>query len=283
MDYKQQLVTSSAQKIDVHHHLVPDFWLEAVNAAGLDPAERPPPWTLEATEVVMNDLGITTTMLSLTTPGACIVQGQASRDMARRANEYAAEIRDEKPSKFGFLASLPSLLDTTGAIEEIKYAFEKLKPDGVIVFTRYGDKNCYLGDARLRPVWAELNEHKAVVLIHPATPEGFKSPMPATLLLNITEFPHETTRTAVDLIFSNTKRDYPDIKFILSHAGGTIPYLIGRISLMELLPYAPIHKTKNEIIAEAKTFYFDTALSGTGKSDGSGEVEVDQGKGLRRG
>lgn len=115
----------------------------------LDPAERPPRWTLEATEAVMNDLGMTTTILSLTTPGACIVQGQASRDMARRANEYAAKIRDEKPSKFGFFASLPSLLDTEGAIEEIKYAFENLNPDGVIVFTRYGDKNCYLGDPRL--------------------------------------------------------------------------------------------------------------------------------------
>jgi 6-methylsalicylate decarboxylase len=210
----------------------------------------------------MNDLGTTRTILSLTTPGACIVKGQASRDMARRANEYAAKIRDDKPFRFGFFASLPSLLDTERAIEEIKYTFENHKPDGVIVFTRYGDENCYLGDPRLRPIWAELNARKAVVLVHPSTPQAFMSSMPPTLLLNITEFPHETTRAAVDLIFSNTKHDYPDIKFILSHAGGTLPYLMGRISLMELLPYAPIHKTRDEIISEAKTFYFDIALSG---------------------
>lgn len=211
----------------------------------------------------MNDLGTTTTILSLTTPGACIVRGKASRVMARHANEYAAKIRDKNPSRFGFFATLPSLLDTEGAIEEIRYTFKHHNPDGVIVFTRYGDENCYLGDIRLRPVWAELNAHKAVVLIHPATPQAPRTPMPSTLLLNITEFPHETTRAAVDLIFSNTKSDHPDIKFILSHAGGTLPYLIGRISLMELLPYAPIHKTKDEIIAEAKSFYFDIALSGS--------------------
>lgn len=173
----------------------------------------------------MNDLGTTKTILSLTTPGACIVSGQASRDMARRANEYAAKICNENPSRYGFFASLPSLLDTEGSIEEIRHTFKQHDPDGVIVFTRYGDENCYLGDRRLRPVWAELNARKAVVLIHPATPQPPQSPMPTTLLLNITEFPHETTRTAVDLIFSNTKRDYPDIKFILScwwHA--TLPH-----------------------------------------------------------
>jgi predicted TIM-barrel fold metal-dependent hydrolase len=66
----------------------------------------------------------------------------------------------------------------------------------------------------------------------------------------------------VDLIFSNTKRDHPDCKIILSHAGGTLPYLIGRISLMELLPYASVHKTKDEIFKEAKSFYYDLTLSG---------------------
>jgi predicted TIM-barrel fold metal-dependent hydrolase len=209
----------------------------------------------------MEDVGSTTTIFSLTTPGVTFLDGQAARDMARKVNEYCAELRDKNPSKFGFFATLPSLLDTEGAIAEISYALSTLKAEGVIVFTRYGDDNCYLGDPRLRPVWGALNAQKAVVLVHPCLPRD-RHPFPATLLKNITEFPHETTRTAVDLIFSNTKRDHPDCKIILSHAGGTLPYLIGRISLMELLPYASVHKTKEEIFKDAKSFYYDLTLSG---------------------
>ena len=63
-------------------------------------------------------------------------------------------------------------------------------------------------------------------------------------------------------MFSNTKRDYPDYKIILSHASGTLLYLIGRISLMELLPYALVYKTREEIHKEAKSFYYDLILSG---------------------
>lgn len=209
----------------------------------------------------MKAIGTTTTIFSLTTPGTTFLQGQAARDMTRQVNEYCARIRDSNPAKFGFFATLPSLLDDEGAIQEIKYALGTLRAEGVIVFTRYGEGNCYLGDSRLRPVWRELNRWKAVVLIHPCMPRD-RTPFPPTILPNIVEFPHETTRTALDLIFSNTKRDHPDCKMILSHAGGTLPYLMGRVGLMDMLPYSPVRKTKDEIFADAKSFYYDLALSG---------------------
>jgi predicted TIM-barrel fold metal-dependent hydrolase len=115
----------------------------------------------------MKAIGTTTTIFSLTTPGTTFLQGQAARDMTRQVNEYCARIRDSNPAKFGFFATLPSLLDNEGAIQEIKYALGTLRAEGVIVFTRYGEGNCYLGDPRLRPVWKELNLWKAVVLVHP--------------------------------------------------------------------------------------------------------------------
>jgi 6-methylsalicylate decarboxylase len=209
----------------------------------------------------MDLLGTTTTIFSLTTPGATILSGQASRALARRANTHASTICSQNPTKYGFFGSLPSLLDVEGCLLEIPHALDTLGAQGFILFTRYGPENTYLGSPLFRPIWSLLNARGAVVLVHPSMPLD-PAPFPPTLLPNITEFVHETTRTAVDLIFSNTKRDHPDVKIILSHAGGTLPYLIGRISLMELLPYAPVHKSADEIFAEAKSFYYDLALSG---------------------
>ena len=209
----------------------------------------------------MKTIGTTTTVFSLTTPGVTFLEGDAARRMARRVNEYCANIRDLDPSKFGFFATLPSLFDTEGAIEEIRYALGELRAEGVIVFTRYGEGNAYLGHEAFRPIWKELNAWKAVVFVHPCMPRD-RTPFPSTILMNIAEFPHETMRTSLDLIFSNTKRDHPDCKVILSHAGGTLPYLAGRVSFMEILPSAPVKKTKEEIYEEIKSFYFDLALSG---------------------
>lgn len=84
----------------------------------------------------MKDIGLSRTILSLTAPGPCLIDGQPSRDLARSANEYAAKLRDEQPARYGFFASLPSLLDTAGALEEINYALKVLNADGVILFTR---------------------------------------------------------------------------------------------------------------------------------------------------
>ena len=101
----------------------------------------------------MKDIGSITIIFSLTTPSVTFLDSQATRDIARKVNEYYAELRDKNPSKFGFFATLPSLLNAEGVIAKISYVLSTLKADGVIVFTRYSDDNCYLSDPRLRPVW----------------------------------------------------------------------------------------------------------------------------------
>ena len=210
----------------------------------------------------MKSIGTSTTIFSLTTPGVLFLSDRdAARKLSRQVNEHCASIRDSNPSKFGFFATLPSLFDAEGAIAEIRYALDTLNAEGVIVFTRYGDENAYLGHEAFRPVWKELNERKAVVLVHPCMPRD-RAPFARTILPQIVEFPHETFRTAMDLVFTNTKRDFPECKIILSHAGGSLPYLIGRVGLMELLPAAPVRKTRAEIEDDIKSFYFDLALSG---------------------
>lgn len=155
---------------------------------------------------------------------------------------------------------MPSLFNTDDVLGEIKFAFDTLHADGVILFTRYGTGPHYLGHEKFRAVWAELNRRKAVVFIHPTHPvdrQLINAWMPQPMF----DYPHETGKTAMDLITSSVLRDHPDCKVILSHAGGTLPYLIHRAATM--LPLMPnnLGLRREEIVEEARRFYFDTAIS----------------------
>lgn len=203
----------------------------------------------------MNDTGIETAILSVTAPGAGIIDSASgSAAMARRINEYAATIRDSQPAKFGFFAAVPDLvLNITAVIEEIDYALDVLKADGITLFTRYGKKHQYLGNPAFEDVWAHLDRRKAVVFIHPTHPVDTELINPILLQPSI-DYPHETTRTVTDMLISGTRARYPNSKVILSHAGGTLPYLINRLSVSRPDMY-------DRFMKDAKSFHYDLALS----------------------
>ena len=156
---------------------------------------------------------------------------------------------------------MPSLLDTKRTNEEIAFALDELHADGIILFTRYGTDNHYLGHADFRSIWQELNRRKAVVFIHPThavDTDLVNHHLPQPMF----DYPHETGRTAMDLILSDTLNSVAqDCKIILSHAGGTLPYLIYRSAGM--LPYTPfgMGKSTEQIVEESSRFYFDLAIS----------------------
>ncbi|KAL2784009.1 hypothetical protein BJX66DRAFT_348705 [Aspergillus keveii] len=252
-------------KIDTHHHFVPVSYRAALDAAGGDPVGFPtPPWTPQSSLENMAANNIRKAILSVTAPGVPIVPDiEGGRALAREINEYSAELREAHPDSFGFFASLPSLLDTKGTLSEIEYALDVLKADGVTLFTRYGDgtHSHYLGHASFDPIWSALDSRNAVAFIHPSHQVN-ASPISPLLLQPLIDYPHETTRAAVDMIASNVTRRFPNVKCILSHAGGTLPYLISRISTssneIEVLLAG---KTGAEIREDFRTFYFDLALS----------------------
>ena len=259
-----------AGKIDVHHHTLPEFYRTALSAAGDVSGAPVQPWSLDASSSLMSTLSISTSVLSLSAPGAEIAgtpaKGNAAsgRALARKWNDYAASICANAPDKFGFFGALPSLTDGEGAIEALKYALDELKADGITLFTSYDGK--YLGHKDFEPIWAELDKRNAVIFIHPChTPSAVwaSSQLPQPII----DYPHETTRTACDLIISGRKRQFPACDIILSHAGGTLPFLAWRLEALcsslfgELLTE---DSPRGEQIAEdAKSFYFDVALSGS--------------------
>lgn len=209
----------------------------------------------------MTEQSINTTILSLTAPGCTIIDGTAAVQLARSVNESAASIRDADSTRFGFFASLPPVLDDmNAAVREAIYALDVLQADGITLFTRYGAGNTYLGDPAFLPLWSALNARQAVVFIHPThlpTTDLVNSRLPQPMI----DYPHETTRAAVDLIMHNRIREFPQCRIILSHAGGTLPYLATRAAHM--LPDSGLSaKPAAEFLADARTLYYDLALSG---------------------
>ena len=213
--------------------------------------------------MIMKHLGIQSAILSVTAPGPCVVDDpDAQAHLARQLNEYAAHIRDEDHHAFGFFASLPDITNASAALAEIEYAFDRLGADGVVLYTRYGSNATYLGHPSLEPVWAELDRRAATVLVHPTHPID-RTQINANMPQPLIDYPHETTRTAVDLITARTLLRYPDVKVILSHAGGTLPYLAGRLVTVRkaTMGWTSFGRGEDETAQALKRFYYDVALS----------------------
>ena len=195
-------------------------------------------------------------MISLSTPGVWFGNAQQARSTARRFNDYAAELAKSHPGRFGLFAAVP-LPDTEGSLNEIEYAYDVLKADGIGLLTSYGDK--WLGDPDYKPVFEELNRRKAVVFVHPTTPNCCRTLMPGISTI-IAEVPHDTTRSVMSLLFSGSFSRFADIRFIFCHAGGTIPTLATRFS--QYGPRDLAEKVPNGVDYELKRLYYDIAVSG---------------------
>jgi 6-methylsalicylate decarboxylase len=247
-------------RIDVHFHIIPQFFRDAAAAAGRRPALSTglPAWTPELALDVMDRNGIGTAITSISQPGVHFGDDAQARALARRCNEYAAECVERWPGRFGSFAILP-LPDVTGAIAEIAHAFDQLHVDGVMLFASYGER--YLGDPEFEPVLAALDERSAVVFIHPAL-----HPSVAALRLDlpafVIEYPFDTTRAATQLIFSGALDRYPNIRFILAHAGGTLPALAFRLAWSPTIDAGRLGgTTADQVRGYLSRFWYDTALS----------------------
>ena len=216
------VMAAQPARIDVHHHYVPPVHAAALAKHG----GRGPKWTLEATFADMEKAGVGTAVLSLVPPGVWFGDVAEGRALARACNEYGAKLKADNPHRFGLFAAIP-LPDTEGSLREIEYALDVLKADGIGLYTSYGEK--YQGDPAFVPVFEELNRRRAVVYTHPLNPACCTHLADGVGPSSI-EFATDTTRTIASLIFGKggTAFRTADIKFIWSHSGGTLPFLIGR-------------------------------------------------------
>ena len=246
---------SDRNRIDVHQHIVPQFWADALPAHGGDPSGWScPAWSVESALAFMDSAQIATGVLSLTAPSVQGWSGQEKRDIVRKVNEYTAGVVAKHPTRFGNFATLP-LPDVDGSVAEIGHAFDVLHADGVVLLSNY--EGVYLGDPAFESVWDELDRRHAVVFIHPAQPPiAHLAGMPGPML----DYPFDTTRTAAQLVLNGVVTRHPNTRIILSHAGGFLPYAAFRVAQVAALAHKD-GPPSNEILEQLRSFYFDTALS----------------------
>jgi predicted TIM-barrel fold metal-dependent hydrolase len=238
-----------SQKIDVHHHFVPKEYLAALTSVGIKNAvgEPFPQWDIESTLAFMDRQGIAIAINSISAPGIYFGNTDFTHKLARKCNEISAHVVSEYPQRFGAFAILP-LPDIEASIVELEYALDSLNLDGVVLLTNFD--GIYLGDAYYDELFYELNRRKVVVLVHPSIPP--LDTLPVIIKPAVLEFVFDTTRAIANLIHRGATKRFPDIRFIFSHGGGTVPFIAWRITY-----------GNKKIINQLKRFYYDTAVSAT--------------------
>lgn len=251
-------------KIDMHVHYLPQAYKDALlNSGEKNPDGFPTPkWDPEVHLKTMEQLGISRSMLSISSPHINFGDKSAAKTLARKVNEDGAELIKKYPGKFGLFASLP-LPDVEDSIDEIQYAKDILYVDGFALPTN--TQGVYLGNPCLDPVFEELNRHKAVVVLHPNKPSSVPENVAEGLPIPMMEFFFDTTRTVINMILKGTLKKFPDIKFIIPHAGAFLPILADRIaSAIQMAPTSfdesiNMEEDRIAIYDTLKKLYYDVA------------------------
>ena len=238
-------------RIDLHHHMLPSFYMDLRRK--VPNIGEMPTWSPAKSLDDMGQNNVSTAMLSLAVSGVTFDAGEAGRSLARKSNDFGAQLVADHPTKFGLLAALP-LPNPQGSLMEIEYALETLHADGIALLSSYGDK--WLGDPLFAPVFEELNRRKAIVFVHPSSPQCCVNLVPRVPPVT-TEYLFDTTRTINSLLVNGTFNRFPYVRFIFSHGGGTIAAVAHRIERLftkELATQAP-----QGVLYELKRQYYDTA------------------------
>ena len=242
--------------IDTHHHFLPDFYYDSIGrdaVAALTPTHKPPTWSRDGDLAVMDDYKIRKAVVSAPL-GVQQATPEKAAALASRLNEFSADMAHARPDRYAHFAILP-LPDIDRSLKETTTALDTLGAAGVVISTSY--QGIYLGNAMFEPLWQEMNRRRAAVFVHPVTPNYRISGLPPGVL----EFVFDTTRTVTSLIYAGVTIRYPDIRFIFSHGGGTVPFITSRIeggirmdpALAKILP--------GGAMPELRKLNWDTALA----------------------
>jgi len=248
------------RRIDVHQHAIPSVYAKWLRAKGIRDAggRELPGWSAEDALRLMDAHDIAAGVLSVSTPGVHLDPSRPrdpeARAMARRVNEVVARDAQDHPGRLGFFATL-TLPDVDGALAEAEYALDTLGASGVILLANTHGR--YLGAPEDAPLLAELDRRRAAVFVHPAALPG---PAVEGIPPFAADFLLDTTRAAYQLVQSGAMQRHPNLRIILSHAGGFLPYASHRLAMGIA---ATAGRSPFEILEDFRRFYFDTALSAT--------------------
>jgi aminocarboxymuconate-semialdehyde decarboxylase len=240
--------------VDVHAHYVPPSMLDAVDGRaaefGLSVIRHPPgcscafhfdyglkvrpffPKLIEAVDRRIEGMaqqGVDRQVLSMWADIFAYGLPQASsRSWHRFLNEHLSKLCRAHDREFSFLASVP-LPHADDAAAELEYAVEQLGAVGAVVAANVEGVN--LGEVELDSFWQAATQLDVGVFIHPL--QAAPAPRTAKFALSqIAQYTMDTTLCVGSLILSGVLDRFPALRLLLSHGGGTFPYLTGRFDCM---------------------------------------------------
>jgi len=233
------------RKLDLHTHYYPEVYFERIRELpsefsfdkspsgqtiikyrgarffGVTPAMTNVALRLED----MDRVGIDVEVISLSTPNVFFTDAEHQPEIARMVNDAYAELIDQHPARFKGFASIP--MDAPdAALNELHRAIDELKLNGVILLSNIGGKP--LTSPEYRQFFAEANRMKLCILLHPMLPANTE-PFREYVLGPIVGFMFDTTLAVARMCFDGMLREFPDIRWIVGHLGGAVPYLMERM------------------------------------------------------
>jgi aminocarboxymuconate-semialdehyde decarboxylase len=260
------LPAARSQKLDIHtHYYTPGFFQKVRETGGqfsftTDPAGRSiityngarffgitPPMTDVSKRIEdMDRVGIDVEVISLSTPNVYFADAKGQPDVARMMNDAYAELIARYPKRFKGFASIP-MDSPDAALSELHRAVNDLKLNGVVLLSNI--RGAGLTDKRYRPFFEEANRMRLCIFLHPMIPAA-SEPFKEYVLGPIIGFPFDTTLAVARMCFDGMLKDFPDIKWIIGHAGGAVPFLMERMDS----GYRDFAETK-EKIDQLPSFY----------------------------
>jgi aminocarboxymuconate-semialdehyde decarboxylase len=259
--------------IDFHNHFYPPEYLDALERgpsavrvtrddAGNPVVHYPGDFNvavrghrdIDYREEVLRAAGVDTQVITLTTPGTHVEEPKTAARLAQLVNDAFAKVVTDKRGRFAALATL-QLNDPAASVTEFRRAVQHLGFAGAMLFSNVN--GVALADPRFWRLYEVANELEAVLYIHPTNPVSVAA-MEKYWLMPLVGFLMDTTLAAAELVFSGVAEKFPDIKWVLGHLGGAIPYLAERLDRgYEAFPDCRVNIAQPPS-TYLKKFYLDT-------------------------
>ena len=241
----QPAAVAPVQRLDIHTHYYTQGFFDKIKENGgqfsfaTDPAGRsiityngarffgitPPMLDVSKRIEDMDRVGIDVEVVSLSTPNVYFADAKGQPGVARMMNDAYADLIAKHPKRFKAFASIP--MDAPdAALAELHRTINDLKLQGVILLSNI--RGAALTDQRYRPFFEEANRMRICIFLHPMIPAA-SEPFKEYVLGPIIGFPFDTTLAVARMCFDGMLKDFPEIKWIIGHAGGAVPFLMERM------------------------------------------------------
>ena len=250
---------------DVHCHFITPGYLALLERHGalMDELYPIPAWSPEALGAFLDEAGIGLAVLTSVAPQPHFGDAAESAAACRELNDEAARLAAADPARLKWCATLP-LPSVPEAVAEAERALDELGAAGVKLPTNA--RGLYLGDEALDPLMAALDARGAVAILHPHRPEPFDAKLADGLPLAMYEYPAETMRALARLFARNVPARYPNVKFVVPHAGAFLPLALPRMRAVHPIVRAKGYAGEIDWDANLRSLWFDLAGSPTAES-----------------